>query len=80
MNKLYYPAIFHREKVGYSVVVPDLDGCFSQGDTIEEAIAMTVEAIDLYLDGVREKPRPGQYPVIKVGPNDVIFKILYKWE
>lgn len=28
MGKLYYPAIFHPEEVGYSVPVPDIEGCF----------------------------------------------------
>ena len=37
MSKYYYPAIFMIEEVGYSVIVPDLPGCFTQGDTIEEA-------------------------------------------
>ena len=50
MNKLYYPAIFHPEETGYSVSVPDLDGCFSEGDTLEEAMDMTCDAIGLCLE------------------------------
>ena len=35
MRNVYYPAIFHPEDVGgYSVSVPDIEGCFTQGDTI----------------------------------------------
>lgn len=35
---------------GYTVFVPSLKGCISQGDTKEEAIANIKEAIELYLE------------------------------
>ena len=35
MNAIFYPAIFHPEETGYSVEIPDIEGCFTQGDTIE---------------------------------------------
>lgn len=42
--KLVYPAIFKQEDIGYSVVIPDLLGCCTQGDTLEEAIEMAEDA------------------------------------
>lgn len=36
---------------GYSVSVPSLPGCFSQGDSFEEAVKNIQEAIELYLEG-----------------------------
>ena len=37
---LEYNAIFQKEKAGgYSVWIPDLSGCASQGETLEEALA-----------------------------------------
>jgi predicted RNase H-like HicB family nuclease len=39
----------------YGVVVPDLPGCFSAGDTLDEAIANAPEAIALWLEGVVER-------------------------
>ena len=36
----------------YSVSFPDLDGCFTQGDTLEEALAMANEAMELTLEDV----------------------------
>ena len=55
-NKIY-PAVFHKEEAGgYSVIFPDLNGCFSQGETIEEAFEMAKEALALYLDGMEEYP------------------------
>lgn len=49
MNKVFYPAIFTKEDVGYSVRFPDMPGCFTEGDTLEEAYAMANEAMGLYL-------------------------------
>ena len=50
-----YMAFFEQEKDGgYSVSVPSLPGCFSQGDTFEEARKNIKEAIELYLDDADE--------------------------
>lgn len=48
---LEYLAVFQEEKEGgYSVWVPDLPGCASQGETFEEALEMIKESIELYLE------------------------------
>ena len=47
---LKFNAVFlEEEDGGYSVNVPALPGCFSQGDTFEEAVKNIQEAIQLYL-------------------------------
>ncbi|OBU84525.1 type II toxin-antitoxin system HicB family antitoxin [Chromobacterium subtsugae] len=38
----------------YGVTVPDLPGCFSAGDSIDEAIRNAREAIDFHLEGLDE--------------------------
>ncbi len=38
---------------GYSVTVPALPGCVSQGETREEALEMIREAIELYLESLQ---------------------------
>ncbi len=50
MKSLFYPAVFHPEDIGYSVSVPDIDGCFTQGDTLDEAYSYTIDAIGLCLE------------------------------
>lgn len=53
---LEYNAIFERERDGgYSVWVPSLPGCCSQGDTFEEALANIKEAIGLYLEDAEKE-------------------------
>ncbi|MBS3066186.1 type II toxin-antitoxin system HicB family antitoxin [Candidatus Pacearchaeota archaeon] len=39
-----------QEDGGYTVYVPSLPGCISQGETIDEAVANIKEAIELYLE------------------------------
>jgi predicted RNase H-like HicB family nuclease len=40
------------EEGGYTVYVPSLPGCVSEGDTEEEALTNIREAIELYLEPV----------------------------
>ena len=51
-----YTVLLRRniETLGYSVIVPELPGCFSQGETLEEAIISSKEAIELHLEGILE--------------------------
>ena len=39
---------------GYTVYVPSLPGCISEGDSVEEALACIQEAIELYLEPVED--------------------------
>lgn len=55
--KRYYPVIFTKEDVGFSTAAVDLDGCFSEGDTLEEAYIHTQDAIGLYLEDAAELPQ-----------------------
>lgn len=38
------------EEGGYTVFVPSLPGCISEGNTLEEALQNIKEAIELYLE------------------------------
>jgi len=50
-----YPIVIHKDKGSdYGVTVPDLPGCFSGGSTMDEAIDMAREAIELHLEGLIE--------------------------
>lgn len=60
MKEYSYTIILHPEpdEGGYSVTVPALPGCLAQGETIEEAIAHTKEAIALHVQGLVEDGLP----------------------
>ncbi len=57
MNK-YYAIISEQEEGGYIIDFPDLEGCFSQGETVVEAIENGREALALVLEGINEAPSP----------------------
>lgn len=47
-----------NESGGYTVWVPLLPGCISEGDTREEALANIKEAIELYLESLEADGEP----------------------
>lgn len=71
MMKLVYPAKFYYEKEGgYSVEVPDLIGCVTQGETLEEAIEMAQDAaLGWLLTAIEEEeeiPKPSTIEEIRI--------------
>ena len=57
---LQYNAVIQEEKEGgYSVWIPSLPGCTSQGETFEEAVKNIKEAIELYLESAPEMLKYG---------------------
>ncbi len=54
MKVLNYKILLKKEpEGGYTVVVPTLTGCVTYGETIEEAIRMAKEAIELYIESLK---------------------------
>lgn len=54
-----YTIIIHpAEEGGFWVEVPTLPGCFSQGESIEEAMRNVKEAIDLHIECLKEDNEP----------------------
>lgn len=50
MNRLFYPAVFHTaEEGGFWVTFPDIPECMTQGDNMQEAYEMAVDALGLSL-------------------------------
>ena len=54
----YTVILLPEEEGGYSVEVPALPGCYTQGENREEAIAMAKEAIELYLESCKAHSEP----------------------
>lgn len=61
-NIYKYTVLFESQKEGgFTVTVPTLPGCISEGDTYEEAANNIKEAIQLYLEDVPVKDREDIY-------------------
>ena len=61
-----YPIVIHTDNgSSYRVTVPDLPGCFSAGDTLDETFEMAREAIYCHIEGILmdEQPIPKQMPL-----------------
>jgi len=56
MSSLNYRILLRKEpEGGYTVTVPSLPGCVTYGETVDEAISMAKEAIELYIEDLRER-------------------------
>ncbi len=61
---LSFNALFREERSGgFSVSVPHLPGCFSQGDTFEQALSNIKEAIALHLEDESTEISEDEMPV-----------------
>ena len=60
MSEYQYTIILHldTEEGGYTVTLPTLPGCVTQGETLEEAIAMAKDAIRLHVETLRAYGEP----------------------
>ncbi|MCH8266097.1 MAG: type II toxin-antitoxin system HicB family antitoxin [Acidobacteria bacterium] len=58
MNRKFQVVLEQDPDGGYSVHVPALPGCASQGDTLEEALRNIQEAIELYVWSLKDDGLP----------------------
>ena len=73
--KLTYPACFYpceKKEGAYTVEVPDLPGCVSEGETLADAILMATDAASGWvLDELEDgRPAPAASPLEKVVPDE----------
>jgi len=52
MKRLTLPIVIEKDEDGYFVFCPVLQGCYTQGDTYEEAIENIEDAIRLHLEDI----------------------------
>ena len=75
-----YPAIFEMEKNGkYSVEFPDLEGCYTSGDNLADAIYMAQDVLAFtlysYEKEKRDIPKPSQHAKLKTAKGTFINEI-----
>lgn len=83
MNKLFYPALFHKaEEGGFWVSFPDIPECLTQGDDMTQAYEMAVDALELALS-CREKehqPFPAISDPSKIIPGPDSFFVMVEFD
>ncbi|MFN7350551.1 MAG: type II toxin-antitoxin system HicB family antitoxin, partial [Dolichospermum sp.] len=62
-----YTVIYERGETNWGAYVPDLPGCVSIGDTLAEVQENIKEAIELYLEVLKEDGKPIPEPSTEVG-------------
>ena len=73
MNRLFYPAVFHAaEEGGFWVTFPDIPECMTQGNNMQQAYEMAVDALGLSLSTMEEagEPIPAASSLDAVDPED----------
>lgn len=77
MAKYVYPAVFTPEDTGYSVFFPDLDGCYTCGDDLQDAIMMAEDVLayvlyDMEKEG-KEVPKASRIAdIVLESPDDFV--------
>ncbi|NCS02106.1 MAG: type II toxin-antitoxin system HicB family antitoxin [Microcystis aeruginosa G13-07] len=61
-----YKIVLYRSEEGITVGVPALPGCWSEGDTEEDALINIQDAIHEYLAALEERWQDGEIPEIKM--------------
>ncbi len=59
-----YGIVIEKANGNYSAYVPDLPGCISTGNTVEEAEEQIREAIRFHLEGLKEDNCPSPSPLV----------------
>ena len=69
MDRLFYPAVFHKaEEGGFWVTFPDIPECMTQGDDMQEAYEMAVDALGL---SITSREESGEEIPAASSPDDV---------
>jgi len=56
---MLFPVLVHKDPQScFGVTIPDIPGCFTAGDSIDEAIRNVQEAVECHLQGATSVPQP----------------------
>lgn len=72
MSRRYHVVLEREAEGGYSVTVPDLPGCISQGETEAEALANIREAIEGYIEALKADGLPVPEPHTTIATVEVM--------
>lgn len=76
MAKYVYPAVFTLDGEGYSINFPDLEGCFTCGDSLQDGLEMARDVLALVLYGYEKDgkniPKPSDRAGVEVKENEFV--------
>lgn len=76
MAKYIYPAIFAKDGAVYTVRFPDLESCYTQGDSLQDAYDMAADVLCLTLYDLEEKkkniPYASEVPAVRVEKGEFV--------
>ena len=64
---LRYAVVYERALANFSAYVPELPGCISTGETLDDTRGMIAEAIAFHLEGLAEQGEPVPPPSMSIG-------------
>ena len=80
MARYIYPAVFTKEESFYTVRFPDLESCYTQGDSLQDAYEMASDILCLTLYNLEESkkkiPAPSDPAKIKTTGSDFVSLIV----
>ena len=57
--KMLYPVVVHKDREScFGVTIPDIPGCFTAGDSLDEAVSNVQEAVECHLHDSGAVPEP----------------------
>lgn len=83
MNRLFYPALFHKaEEGGFWISFPDIPECLTEGDNMEDAYNMAIDALGLCLTDMEKNniPFPAPSPVDKITVDDDAVLVVIEFD
>lgn len=79
MAKYIYPAIFTKEEKFYLVRFPDIESCYTQGETLQEALEMATDVLSLTLYNLEEEekkiPTPSEIKEVEKSEGEFVSLI-----
>ncbi len=83
MNRLFYPALFHKaEEGGFWITFPDIPECITEGDDLEKAYSMAVDALGLCLTDMEKNkiPFPTPSSIDSISTDDNSFLVIVQFD
>lgn len=77
-TKAVYPAVFTPELTGYSVEFRDVECCFTQGETFEDALVNAQDVLAMMLANMAVEGKQPSEPNFNVLTEDNEFVVLVK--